>query len=57
MIENVANRIAQLADGLVVDVTFDLICPWCFVAKRRLEKASSILGKHSRSVASIPAQR
>ena len=45
MIENVANRIAQPADGLVVDVTSDLICPWCFVVKRRLEKASSILGK------------
>jgi len=45
MIENVANRIAQPGDGLVVDVTSDLICPWCFVAKRRLEKASSILGK------------
>jgi len=45
MIENVTNRIAQPADGLVVDVTSDLICPWCFVAKRRLEKASSIFGK------------
>ena len=45
MIENVANRIAQPTDGLVIDVISDLICPWCFVAKRRLEKASSILGK------------
>jgi predicted DsbA family dithiol-disulfide isomerase len=45
MIENVANRIAQPADVLVVDVTSDLICPWCFVAKRRLGKAASILGK------------
>ena len=45
MTENLTNRIAQPADGLVVDVTSDLICPWCFVAKRRLEKASSILGK------------
>src|SRR5216684_2562627 len=45
MIENVANRIAQSADGLIVDVTSDLICPWCFVAKRRLEKVSSILGE------------
>src|SRR6267154_6431746 len=45
MIETVANRIAPSADGLVVDVTSDLICPWCFVAKRRLEKASSILEK------------
>jgi predicted DsbA family dithiol-disulfide isomerase len=45
MTENIADRNAQPADGLVVDVTSDLICPWCFVAKRRLEKASSILGK------------
>src|SRR5467141_1509645 len=45
MIENIASRIAQLADGLVVDLSSDLICPWCFVAKRRLEKAASILGK------------
>jgi len=46
MIENVANRIAPpRADGLIVDVTSDLICPWCFVAKRRLEKTSSILRK------------
>jgi predicted DsbA family dithiol-disulfide isomerase len=45
MIESVAKRIAQPPDGLVVDVTSDLIRPWCFVAKRRLEKAASILGK------------
>jgi predicted DsbA family dithiol-disulfide isomerase len=45
MSENLANRIAQPADGLVVDVISDLICPWCFVAKRRLEKASLILGE------------
>src|ERR1700688_2244772 len=45
MTENLTDRIAPRADGLVVDVTSDLICPWCFVAKRRLEKASSILGK------------
>jgi hypothetical protein len=23
----------------------DLICPWCFVAKRRVEKAAAILGE------------
>ena len=32
-------------DGLVVDVTSDLICPWCFVAKRRIERVESMLGK------------
>ena len=36
---------AQHTDGLVVDVTSDLICPWCFVAKSRIERAASILGK------------
>ena len=45
MTENLTDRIAPPADGLIVDVTSDLICPWCFVAKRRLEKAASILGK------------
>jgi predicted DsbA family dithiol-disulfide isomerase len=45
MTQNVANRISQPADGLVVDVTSDLICPWCFVAKRRIERAASMLGK------------
>jgi predicted DsbA family dithiol-disulfide isomerase len=45
MTENLTDGIAPPADGLVVDVTSDLICPWCFVAKRRLEKASLILGK------------
>ena len=45
MMENFPNLIAQPSDNLIVDVTSDLICPWCFVAKRRLEKASSILGK------------
>jgi predicted DsbA family dithiol-disulfide isomerase len=45
MIGNVANGVALPAHSLVVDVTSDLICPWCFVAKRRLEKASLILGK------------
>jgi predicted DsbA family dithiol-disulfide isomerase len=35
---------AQHTDGLVVDVTSDLICPWCFVAKRRIERAAPMLG-------------
>jgi predicted DsbA family dithiol-disulfide isomerase len=32
-------------NSLVVDMVSDLICPWCFVAKRRVEKAAAILGK------------
>jgi len=26
-------------DGLVVDVVSDLVCPWCFIGKRKLERA------------------
>ena len=45
MVNRVAHGISGVADGLVVDVVSDLICPWCFVAKRRIERAASILGK------------
>jgi predicted DsbA family dithiol-disulfide isomerase len=30
--------------GLHVDVISDVICPWCFIGKRRLEKAVAALG-------------
>jgi predicted DsbA family dithiol-disulfide isomerase len=30
--------------SLTVDVTSDVICPWCYVGKRRLEKAVAALG-------------
>jgi predicted DsbA family dithiol-disulfide isomerase len=33
------------SNALVVDMVSDLICPWCFVAKRRVEKASALLGR------------
>jgi predicted DsbA family dithiol-disulfide isomerase len=45
MTNKVLATSAQRSDGLVVDVTSDLICPWCFVAKRRIERAASMLGK------------
>ena len=45
MNNTVLDTSAQHPGGLVVDVTSDLICPWCFVAKRRIERAASILGK------------
>ena len=28
-----------------VEVISDVICPWCFIGKRRLEKAIAALGK------------
>jgi len=45
MTNKVLATSAQQTDGLIVDVTSDLICPWCFVAKRRIERAASMLGK------------
>jgi len=30
--------------NLTVDVISDVICPWCFIGKRRLEKAIATLG-------------
>ena len=33
--------------GLTVDVISDVICPWCYIGKRRLEKAIAVLdGQH-----------
>ncbi len=29
---------------MVVDVVSDIICPWCFIGKRRLERAATLLG-------------
>jgi predicted DsbA family dithiol-disulfide isomerase len=37
--------ILALRDRLTVDVVSDIICPWCFIGKRRLERAAVILGE------------
>jgi predicted DsbA family dithiol-disulfide isomerase len=42
---DVLEQGAQQMNSLVVDIVSDLICPWCFVAKRRVEKAAAILGR------------
>ena len=31
---------------LAIDVISDVICPWCFIGKRRLEKAIAAFGRH-----------
>jgi predicted DsbA family dithiol-disulfide isomerase len=30
--------------ALTIDIVSDVICPWCFIGKRRLEKALKLLG-------------
>ena len=43
--------------ALHVDVISDVICPWCFVGKRRLEKAvAGVKGQHEVRVRWLPFQ-
>jgi len=43
--------------NLAVDVISDVICPWCYVGKRRLEKAVAALdGKHEVRIRWLPFQ-
>ena len=40
-----------------VDIFSDVICPWCFIGKRRLEKAIAALeGQHEVHVRWLPFQ-
>src|SRR3989442_4641979 len=32
-----------MAKELVIEIASDVICPWCYIGKRRLEKALSLL--------------
>lgn len=32
-------------ESLVLDVVSDVVCPWCFVGKRRIERAAGLLGR------------
>jgi len=44
----VLTRPAQKADRtLAIEVVSDVICPWCYVGKRRLEQAATLM-KHDR---------
>jgi len=43
--------------ALTVDVISDVICPWCWVGKRRLEKAiAAVAGRHEVVVRWLPYQ-
>jgi predicted DsbA family dithiol-disulfide isomerase len=40
----------------VIDIISDVVCPWCFIGKRRLEKALALLGLPNVSVRWKPFQ-
>src|SRR4051794_31753793 len=43
--------------ALLIDVISDVICPWCFIGKRRLEKAvAAAEGRHEVRVRWLPSQ-
>src|SRR6202049_4092768 len=35
---------------VLIEVVSDVVCPWCFIGKRRLEKALSLLGRPAAQV-------
>jgi len=35
---------------VIIEVVSDVVCPWCFIGKRRLEKALSLLGRPAAQV-------
>jgi predicted DsbA family dithiol-disulfide isomerase len=40
----------QVSTSLVVDVVSDIVCPWCFIGKRKLDAALAELGRSEPSL-------
>src|SRR6476646_860355 len=38
-------RTRDTSRPLTIEVVSDVVCPWCFIGKRRLEKALKLLGR------------
>src|ERR1700720_1944509 len=38
------GSIPQATTTLTIDIVSDVICPWCWIGKRRLEKALKLVG-------------
>ncbi|HZQ73243.1 MAG TPA: DsbA family oxidoreductase [Burkholderiales bacterium] len=43
-------------DKLTIEVVSDVICPWCYIGKRRLEKALPLLGEVEVKIRWLPFQ-
>jgi predicted DsbA family dithiol-disulfide isomerase len=41
---------AELTEPMAIDVVSDVVCPWCYIGKRRLEAALAERGAGSRAV-------
>jgi len=40
----------SLSQALGIDVVSDVVCPWCFIGKRRMEKALALAGRESAQI-------
>jgi predicted DsbA family dithiol-disulfide isomerase len=45
LMNQVLNEMEQRSRTLIVDIVSDLICPWCYIAKRRVEKTAALLNQ------------
>src|SRR6478672_9282563 len=50
------SRIFVMSGSLTIDIYSDVVCPWCYVGKRRLERALSQLPTVARQVTWRPFQ-
>ena len=42
---------------IYVDIVSDTICPWCYIGKRRFERALDISGRNDVAISWRPFQR
>lgn len=45
VLSRAARSPGTAADAAVIEVVSDVVCPWCFIGKRRLEKTLKVLGR------------
>jgi len=45
-----SNTVPAGSSAALIEIVSDVVCPWCFVGKRRLEKALELLGRRDIAV-------
>ena len=46
-IETLSGKTQPAGTSAVIEVVSDVVCPWCFIGKRRLEKALALLDRRN----------
>ena len=50
------SEVSTVLRSLTIEVVSDVVCPWCFIGKRRLEKALVLLGRQDVTIRWKPFQ-